>query len=84
MRGVQLMTMVTVGTETGHPRRFVRLRQLIAFLGLVPSERFIRVGRGSRVASLVRQQPHSRGADGGSVGDRDWCGGSARNEEFVE
>jgi transposase len=39
MRGVQFMTAVTIVSETGDLRRFEHPRQLMAFLGLVPSER---------------------------------------------
>jgi transposase len=39
MRGVQVMTAVTMVAEAGDLRRFDHLRQLMAFLGLVPSER---------------------------------------------
>jgi transposase len=39
MRGVQFMTAVTVVAEAGDLRRFEHPRQLMAFLGLVPSER---------------------------------------------
>jgi transposase len=39
MRGVQFMTAVTVVAEAGNLRRFGHSRQLMAFLGLVPSER---------------------------------------------
>lgn len=39
MRGVQLMTAVTIVAEAGDLRRFEHPRQLMAFLGLVPSER---------------------------------------------
>jgi transposase len=39
MRGVQFMTAVTVVAEAGDLRRFDHSRQLMAFLGLVPSER---------------------------------------------
>src|SRR3954468_913279 len=38
MRGVQLMTAVTIVAEAGDLRRFDHPRQLMAFLGLVPSE----------------------------------------------
>ena len=39
MRGVQFMTAVTMVAEAGDLRRFEHPRQLMAFLGLVPSER---------------------------------------------
>jgi transposase len=39
MRGVQVMTAVTMVAEAGDLRRFDHPRQLMAFLGLVPSER---------------------------------------------
>lgn len=39
MRGVQFMTAVTLVSEAGDLRRFDHPRQLMAFLGLVPSER---------------------------------------------
>ncbi len=39
MRGVQFMTAVTIVAEAGDLRRFDHPRQLMAFLGLVPSER---------------------------------------------
>ena len=39
MRGVQIMTAVAMVSETGDLRRFDHPRQLVAFLGLVPSER---------------------------------------------
>ena len=39
MRGVQIMTAVTMVAEAGDLRRFDHPRQLMAFLGLVPSER---------------------------------------------
>src|SRR5919202_4540769 len=39
MRGVQFITAVTVVAEAGDLRRFEHPRQLMAFLGLVPSER---------------------------------------------
>jgi transposase len=39
MRGVQFVTAVTVVAEAGDLRRFDHPRQLMAFLGLVPSER---------------------------------------------
>jgi transposase len=39
MRGVQFMTAVTMVAEAGDLRRFDHPRQLMAFLGLVPSER---------------------------------------------
>ena len=39
MRGVQFMTAVTVVAEASDLRRFDHPRQLMAFLGLVPSER---------------------------------------------
>jgi transposase len=39
MRGVQFMTAVTMVAEVGDLRRFEHPRQLMAFLGLVPSER---------------------------------------------
>jgi transposase len=39
MRGVQFMTAVTMVSEAGDLRRFDHPRQLMAFLGLVPSER---------------------------------------------
>jgi transposase len=38
MRGVQFMTAVTLVAEAGDLRRFEHPRQLMAFLGLVPSE----------------------------------------------
>ena len=38
MRGVQLITAVTIVAEAGDLRRFDHPRQLMAFLGLVPSE----------------------------------------------
>jgi len=38
MRGVQFMTAVTIVAEAGDLRRFDHPRQLMAFLGLVPSE----------------------------------------------
>jgi transposase len=38
MRGVQFMTAVTIVSEAGDLRRFDHPRQLMAFLGLVPSE----------------------------------------------
>jgi transposase len=39
MRGVQFLTAVTIVAEAGDLRRFDHPRQLMAFLGLVPSER---------------------------------------------
>ena len=39
MRGVQFLTAVTMVAEAGDLRRFEHPRQLMAFLGLVPSER---------------------------------------------
>ena len=39
MRGVRFMTAVTMVAEAGDLRRFEHPRQLMAFLGLVPSER---------------------------------------------
>jgi len=39
MRGVQFVTAVTMVAEAGDLRRFEHPRQLMAFLGLVPSER---------------------------------------------
>jgi transposase len=39
MRGVQFLTAVTMVAEAGDLRRFDHPRQLMAFLGLVPSER---------------------------------------------
>ena len=39
MRGIQTMTAVTMVAEAGDLRRFDHPRQLMAFLGLVPSER---------------------------------------------
>src|ERR1700760_4372802 len=39
MRGVQFMTAVTMVAEAGDLRRFDHPRQLMAFLGLVPSQR---------------------------------------------
>jgi transposase len=39
MRGVRVMTAVTMVAEAGDLRRFDHPRQLMAFLGLVPSER---------------------------------------------
>ncbi|WP_428489857.1 transposase [Rhodopila sp.] len=39
MRGIQFMTAVTMVSEAGDLRRFDHPRQLMAFLGLVPSER---------------------------------------------
>jgi len=39
MRGVQFITAVAVVAEAGDLRRFEHPRQLMAFLGLVPSER---------------------------------------------
>ena len=39
MRGVQFLTAVTLVAEAGDLRRFEHPRQLMAFLGLVPSER---------------------------------------------
>ena len=53
MRGVQFMTAVTMVSETGDLRRFDVPRQLMAFLGLVPSERSTGE-RGARVASPRR------------------------------
>ncbi|MGH8115180.1 MAG: IS110 family transposase, partial [Rhodanobacteraceae bacterium] len=39
MRGIQFVTATTMVAETGDLRRFEHPRQLMAFLGLVPSER---------------------------------------------
>jgi transposase len=39
LRGVELIVAVTFAAEIGDPRRFENLRQLMAYLGLVPSER---------------------------------------------
>ena len=39
MRGVRFITAVTLVVEAGDLRRFEHPRQLMAFLGLVPSER---------------------------------------------
>ena len=38
MRGVALLVAVTVVAEVGDFRRFANARQLMAYLGLVPSE----------------------------------------------
>ena len=38
MRGVPLVVAVTVVAEVGDFRRFANARQLVAYLGLVPSE----------------------------------------------
>ena len=38
MRGVALVVAVTVVAEVGDFRRFANARQLMAYLGLVPSE----------------------------------------------
>jgi len=38
MRGVALVVAVTVVAEVGDFRRFAKARQLMAYLGLVPSE----------------------------------------------
>lgn len=39
LRGVELIVAVTFATEIGDPRRFESPRQLMGYLGLVPSER---------------------------------------------
>lgn len=39
LRGVELVVATTFATEIGDPRRFENPRQLMAYLGLVPSER---------------------------------------------
>jgi transposase len=39
MRGVAFLTAVTFVAESGDVRRFETLRQLMAYLGVVPSER---------------------------------------------
>jgi transposase len=39
MRGVSFITAVTIAAEVGDPRRFENPRRLMAYLGLVPSER---------------------------------------------
>ena len=39
LRGIDLIVAVTFATEIGDVRRFESLRQLMGFLGLVPSER---------------------------------------------
>ena len=39
LRGVELIVAVTFAAEIGDPRRFENPRQLMAYLGLVPSER---------------------------------------------
>lgn len=39
LRGVELIVAVTFATEIGDPRRFESPRQLMSYLGLVPSER---------------------------------------------
>jgi transposase len=39
LRGVNLIVAVTFVAEIGDPRRFASPRQLMAYLGLVPSER---------------------------------------------
>jgi len=61
MRGVALVVAVTVVAEVGDFRRFANARQLMAYLGLVPSEHSsgtsIRRGRhhqGRQCASAAR------------------------------
>jgi transposase len=56
MRGVQFMTAVTMVSEAGDLRRFDHPRQLMAFLGLVPSERSTVL---SRLAPFAAQRAGS-------------------------
>jgi transposase len=53
MRGVRFITAVTLVAEAGDLRRFEHPRQLMAFLGLVPSERS--TGRPSGKAGSPRR-----------------------------
>jgi len=57
LRGVAIMTAVTFAAEIGNVRRFDNPRQLIAYLGLVPSESSTgeRVRRGSITKSGNRR-----------------------------
>ena len=48
MRGVALVVAVTVVAEVGDFRRFTNARQLMAYLGLVPSEQLVRKHRPAR------------------------------------
>ena len=62
LRGVELIVAVTFAAEIGDPRRFENPRQLMAYLGLVPSER----STGARPAGRYYQDrewtraPHAR------------------------
>ena len=49
MRGIALVVAVTVVAEVGDFRRFAKARQLMAYLGLVPSEH----SSGARCAGLA-------------------------------
>jgi transposase len=49
MRGIALVVAVTVVAEVGDFRRFAKARQLMAYLGLVPSEH----SSGARCAGLL-------------------------------
>ena len=52
LRGYQLINAVTVAAEIGDPRRFESPRQLMAFVGLVPSEHS--TGRRQRRGGLTK------------------------------
>jgi hypothetical protein len=66
MRGVQFVTAVTMLSEVGDLRRFDHLRQLMAFLGLVPSERS--AGDKRRQAGIIKAgNTGAQGARGSRV-----------------
>jgi len=44
-RGIQLVTAVTIAAELGDLKRFAKPRQLMAYLGLVPTEHSSGQGR---------------------------------------
>jgi transposase len=62
MRGVALVVAVTVVAEVGDFRRFANARQLMAYLGLVPSARRVLIERAwtYRMPARVSRKLHDR------------------------
>ncbi len=67
MRGVSLIVAVTMAAEVGDLSRFDHPRQLMAYLGLVPSEHSSGGPVPARLHHQDRQRPCAPGAGGGGV-----------------
>ncbi len=68
LKGVRLLTAITLVTELGDLSRFDKPRQLMAFLGLVPSENLERRTSPSRRHHQGRQHARPQGTHRGSMG----------------